>query len=199
MIAADTHLMEASVRQRQLAIKEKEIGHYTNSFNTIATQAAVLAGFSFGALCKDEWGVNGSEFEVSPFHRFVFVNACTASVSCNLAAVVISTFCGILGPRLALLGPPGATNSACNSLRREHDWACSSHIAGLAFFLVSMMDIGFFAFSLFDASAMFFQVSLAIIGICLALRRITTEFYFDELHTASLFTDSEQRKCLYRL
>jgi hypothetical protein len=98
----------------------------------IATQAAVLAGFSFGALCKDEWGVHGSEFEISPWHRFVFVNACTASVSCNLAAVVISTFCSILGelevipshllpysfpthtpgPRLSLLGPEGAPTKA---------------------------------------------------------------------------------------
>jgi hypothetical protein len=58
-----------------------------------------------------------------------------------------------------------------------------------------MMDIGFLAFSLYDACAMFFQVSTGIICICMALRRIHTEFDFDEGQSELLFANSETSKC----
>ena len=80
--------MQAAMKQRQIEIKDKEIGHYTNSFNMIATQAALLAGFSFSALTM------GHDLMVMPpLHRWIFVNACTACTTLNLASVVISTFC----------------------------------------------------------------------------------------------------------
>ena len=70
---------------------------------------------------------------------------------------------------MSLLGPEGATDSACERMRAEHEWAQGTHLAGLAFFMISMMDIGFLAFDIADAIAMLLQVLAAVVGICMAL------------------------------
>ena len=43
MIAADRRLLQASIKQRRLEIKDREIGHYLNNMNMIATQGALVA------------------------------------------------------------------------------------------------------------------------------------------------------------
>ena len=76
------------------------INFYSDSLGTVGTQAAVLAGFAFGGLGMRETWLDPS---VDPRHRFIFVNACTASISCNVAAVAVSTFASIQGPKMGLL------------------------------------------------------------------------------------------------
>jgi ubiquitin len=181
MIAADRRLLQASIKQRRLEIKDREIGHYLNNMNMVATQGALVAGFSFGALS----GVSPPEDSDSPttyMHHFVFVNSLTASVTCNLASVIVCTLCSILGPKMALLGPEGSTFDACERLKQEHKLASSLNIAGLASFFIACLDIGFLLFPLHDAIAVFSQVAISMVCICYEYRRIKLSFKFDEQH-----------------
>ena len=116
-------------------IKNKEIGFYKDSFTMIGTQAAVLAGFSFGAFGRTDFN------QLRTGHRVVFANCCAASMSFNLAAVIISTFCSVLGPKMALLGGQGSTFRACDLLRKYHRWATELHIAGLVFFFAACLQV----------------------------------------------------------
>ena len=87
-----------------------------------AIQAAVLAGFSFGAFGRSDFN------QLRTGHRVVFANYCAASMSFNLAAVIISTFCSVLGPKMALLGGKGSTFRACDLL---HHASFATPLAGL--------------------------------------------------------------------
>jgi hypothetical protein len=175
MLAADRRLLGARVKQRRLEIKTKEIGFYVASFNMIATQGAVLAGFSFGAFSRSDWNV------LQVGHRVTFANCCAASMSLNLAAVIFSTFASVLGPKMALLGKQGSTFRACDLLRKYHTWVTKLHIAGLFFFFLSCLDYGFLLFdNNSEATALCSQLIVAVVGIFWFMTHMFTEFDFVE-------------------
>jgi ubiquitin len=96
MIAADRRLLQASIKQRRLEIKDREIGHYLNNMNMIATQGALVAGFAFGALSgvsSPEEDEEGDGINIEYLHHFIFVNSLTLSVTANLASVIVCTLC----------------------------------------------------------------------------------------------------------
>jgi hypothetical protein len=108
MIAQELQLLRADQAQKGIVIQNQVVHYYIQSYNMIATQSSVLAGFAYGGL-----SFHSSWTQYSRFHRLIFVNACTASVSCNIAAVVLSTHLSIQAPGLQLLGPEGSTARAC--------------------------------------------------------------------------------------
>jgi hypothetical protein len=179
MIAADRRLLEATQKQTKLVIQEKIINHYINSFNMIATQAAVLAGFSFGAFgVHDEWMssevVENNEWLAHD--RFIFVNACTASTSLNIFAVVVATFCSIEAPKLALMGPEGSAEVCLQKLRVQHEKCIGAHVAGLLFFFLSVMDLGFLSYSTVDGVFMCLQLIVAVCATAWNIHHVYEEF-----------------------
>jgi hypothetical protein len=140
----------------------------------VATQAAVLAGFSFGAFGRDDWT------EMQTGHRVVFANCCAASMSLNLAAVVISTFSSVLGPKMALLGKEGCTFRACELLGKYHVLATRMHLGGLFFFFLSCLDYGFLLFEYEEASLLCTQLIVAIGMIGWFMTTMFVEFQFEE-------------------
>ena len=52
MLAADRSLLEVNLRQSAIKLREKELNLFTGNFNAMATQAAVLAGFSTTCLIQ---------------------------------------------------------------------------------------------------------------------------------------------------
>jgi ubiquitin len=180
MIAADRRLLQASIKQRRLEIKDREIGHYLNNMNMIATQGALVAGFSFGALS----GVASPEEDdhAALVHHFVFVNSLMLSVTCGIASVIVTTLCSILGAKMALLGPEGSTFDACEKLKQEHKLASTLNLSCLTSFFVACLDLGFLLFQVHDAAAVFGQVAVAMICIFFTYRWCQRSFAFDQQH-----------------
>ena len=50
MIAADKEALQSQLKQRALQIRSKELQFFTNNFESVGTQSALLAGFAFQAL-----------------------------------------------------------------------------------------------------------------------------------------------------
>jgi hypothetical protein len=166
--------------RKKLLDDEKDmrvIDFYATSLNTVATQASVLAGFSFGALgIHDQWMLAGDDGLDSSL-RFLFVNSCTASVSCNLGAVIVATFCAIQGPKRALLDQ-NATKEVRKVMREEHKQVMRAHVLGIMFFFASCFSLGFLSFSNFDGTIMACQLLLATYLIVRATMRVFKRLAF---------------------
>ena len=50
MLAADKLLLRSTVKQRTIELREKELNLFNSNFSAVATQAALLAGFSMAFL-----------------------------------------------------------------------------------------------------------------------------------------------------
>lgn len=50
MLAADKLLLRSTVKQRTIELREKELNLFNSNFSAVATQAALLAGFSMVCL-----------------------------------------------------------------------------------------------------------------------------------------------------
>src|SRR5438105_3186601 len=86
MLAADRSLLEVNLRQSAIKLREKELNLFTENYNAMATQAAVLAGFTTTCLI---------EITVPPATN-VFVAGClhlaaAVSICANITCVSLST------------------------------------------------------------------------------------------------------------
>ena len=62
MLAADKLLLQSSIRQNSIALKEKEFNLHHGNFNAVGTQAAVLAGFTVTAgFDRSQGALGGAE------------------------------------------------------------------------------------------------------------------------------------------
>jgi hypothetical protein len=128
MLAADKAALESDLRKRAIEIQDKELTYFVNNFNSVASQSALLAGFSFSALTLTNFkGIQGE----NKGYKVAFYTATCLSMSFQLIAVLMATFvssqyrllqghvtnkfprCSGLqsnmwGPGLALRGPPGS-------------------------------------------------------------------------------------------
>ena len=50
MLAADKLLLRSTVKQKTIELREKELNLFNANFSAVATQAALLAGFSMAFL-----------------------------------------------------------------------------------------------------------------------------------------------------
>jgi hypothetical protein len=88
MLAADKAALETELQKKALEIQDKELTFYVSNFATIATEGALLAGFSFSGLTLVTFtGVEGTSM---PFKMAYY--ACTTFSMCfQLVAVLMST------------------------------------------------------------------------------------------------------------
>jgi hypothetical protein len=173
MIQQEILTLKADTERQGIVIQDQIVHYYIDSYNMIATQAAVLAGFAFSAFSfHDSWA------PLPALHRLIFVNAATASTTCNLAAVVLATHCSIQAPGLQLLGPEGSTARACRLLKRWHGFTLWAHNLGLFFFLVAICDIGFLQFDPVNTWFLIGQSATMFVLICYAVYSIRNQFTF---------------------
>lgn len=170
MLAADRRLLQATVEQKRLEIKNIEIGHYTSNLDMITQQGALVGGFSLGALA----GVDNAS---SPWH-FIYTQSLTASVCLNIASVIICTFCSISGPKMALLGPEGSPFVACKKLKASHELASKLNIGGMATFFIALLDMGFYLFKREASTSMMVQLVAATLFTMWTVMRIRKDFAF---------------------
>ena len=59
MLAADKDRLIAGLKQNSLQLRQKELEYYIERYTNIATQASILAGFSFDALVELDPAIGG--------------------------------------------------------------------------------------------------------------------------------------------
>lgn len=111
MLAADKDRLIAQTKQTALQLRHKELEYYVERYSNLATQASIIAGFSFDGLveldvdsCKD---CHHAKWVESLFY---------ASGSCAMAfalyTLCVASFATVYGHRLALQGPTGSVERA---------------------------------------------------------------------------------------
>lgn len=127
MLAADRSLLEVNLRQSAIKLREKELNLYSDNFSAMATQAAVLAGFTTTCLIEIVIPKDTHKFAKSFFHISAIVSICA-----NIACVSLSTITTIWGSGKALRGKDGSMDEAVDGISKERNLIFQSFAIGLA-------------------------------------------------------------------
>ena len=105
MLAADKLLLRSTVKQRTIELREKELNLFNSNFSAVATQAALLAGFSMAFL---EMSVHLHGLHFNPIAKGLLHLFATICICCNIFVVSIITFVSVWGSGKALRGRDGS-------------------------------------------------------------------------------------------
>jgi hypothetical protein len=144
MLAADKAALETELKRKALEIQDKELNFFVTNFGSIATQGALLGGFSFSALTLTSF--KGLEANNVSF-KIAYYACTTLAMSFQLVAVLMSTLCNMWGPGLALRGPEGSMKTAVDGMKIEQEWAIRFFALGVFFFHMSSLCYAWVAFS----------------------------------------------------
>uniref|UniRef100_A0A7S3K0I8 Uncharacterized protein n=1 Tax=Aureoumbra lagunensis TaxID=44058 RepID=A0A7S3K0I8_9STRA len=175
MLAADKLLLQSSIRQNAISLKEKEFSLHHGNFNAVGTQAAVLAGFTVTAFieftCPDD---------ASRILKFCYYIASIVSLSANILCVANTTFLSVWGTGLAMRGPDGSMARAVDGMYQLRRNVFFLFGLGMMALLVTAI---FGSWLLMDHEAAFACTILLIYAIYLTFKSyksITFMFHFDE-------------------
>ncbi len=127
MLAADRSLLEVNLRQSAIKLREKELNLYSDNFSAMATQAAVLAGFTTTCLIEIVIPKDTHKIAKSFFHISAIVSICA-----NITCVSLSTITTIWGSGKALRGKDGSMDEAVDGISKERNLIFQSFAIGLA-------------------------------------------------------------------
>ena len=133
MLFADKELLESELKKKAIVLQDKELAFYMNNSNVLATQASLLAGFSYGGLLKADF--NGI-FASCAFMRIVYYLVTGVAMGSALCCLMLSVLCNILAPGLALQGPAGSMKRAVDGMAEAQRWTTR-------IFLVSLFSFNF--------------------------------------------------------
>ena len=175
MLAADKLLLQSSIRQNSIALKEKEFNLHHGNFNAVGTQAAVLAGFTVTAFI---------EFDCPPTTnrtiKFLYYISSILSLSANVLCVANTTFLSVWGTGLAMRGPDGSMVRAVDGMYQLRRNVFLLFGVGMMALLVTAI---FGSWILMDPEAAVASTLLLAYAIYLTFRSyssITSMFHFNE-------------------
>ena len=119
-----------------LNIRLKELEQLKNCFKWMGTTSGILSGFTYGAVSISTYDMKEKLFLI----KFGYLACTTAVMGLGLITIVISSFCNIFGPGLALRGDKGysSVDLAVRTMQREFNMCLLFYIAQLFIFLVSL-------------------------------------------------------------
>jgi hypothetical protein len=116
MLAADKLLLRSHVKQNLISLREKELNLFNSNFSAVATQAALLAGFSMAFL---EMSVHLQNPEFHPIPRGLLHVFSTISICANVFVVSLITFVSVWGSGKALRGRDGSMGKVVEGMNTE--------------------------------------------------------------------------------
>mmetsp|Transcript_12926 Transcript_12926/g.30797 ORF Transcript_12926/g.30797 Transcript_12926/m.30797 type:complete len:215 (-) Transcript_12926:94-738(-) len=116
MLAADKLLLRSTVKQRTIELREKELNLFNSNFSAVATQAALLAGFSMAFL---EMSVHLHALHFNPLAKALLHLFSTVCVCANIFVVSIITFVSVWGSGRALRGRDGSMSMVVEGMNKE--------------------------------------------------------------------------------
>ena len=173
MLNAEKDVLSSALYKARNEIKRLDLDNLYSFLSSLATQAALLAGFAFGAL--QPYDTDNDSFWNVCLQLFVIVTlGAEMYVVCNGMLVTV------LGPTLALNGPKGSMERAVYLMRRER---------GTIFNMFGIGLLGFFGM-IICLSAIYMPIGIA--AVCMVIsagfavltitvsRRILIDFKFEE-------------------
>jgi len=195
MLFADKRALERQLEVDLLDIRKKELDLYTHCSLTLSAPAALLAGFAYTGLSQ----IDLPEDTPREIEMLYYLSVLAAMVF-EVAAVVKATLVALLGPHLALRGPPGAVTRAVTSMEPSYYAAlryfwmglAAFHIsAGLTIWMRARRDVGIVA------AVFILATSLAISN---DIRRTLKAFHLEkERITTGDFSPSQPATCAHAL
>jgi hypothetical protein len=128
MLSAQHIALENAAVRQLLSIREKEIQFFTDRFNAISTQSALIAGFVISTMVSVPLQ-QGTE----ALHSFFLITG-AISLICCFYSLLSSTMAGIWGPSLSLRGPNGSVTKAWYVLRQESKQIMISYLSSIMMF-----------------------------------------------------------------
>ncbi len=157
MLAADRSLLEVNLRQSAIKLREKELNLYVENFSAMATQAAVLAGFT--TTCLIEIQIPQS---LRLTHRsavtFLHISA-IISICANITCVSLCTITSIWGSGKALRGADGSMDEAVDGISKERNLIFNSFALGLGGILCTVLAA---CFILMDGATSYFACAVVL-------------------------------------
>jgi hypothetical protein len=138
MLAADRSLLEINLRQSAIKLREKELNLNTENFAAMATQAAVMAGFTTTCMIEISIPDNTSFWAKG----FLHISAAT-SICANLTCVSLSTITSIWGSGKALRGKDGSMDEAVDGMNKERILIFKAFALGLTGNLCTVFAVCF--------------------------------------------------------
>jgi hypothetical protein len=134
MLAADRTLLETHLRQSAIKLREKELNLFTENFSSMATQAAVLAGFTTTCLIELDVPDDADAYAVLFLHASAIISICA-----NISCVSLATITSIWGSGKALRGVDGSMDEAVDGMSKERVIIFRSFAIGLLGNLCSVL------------------------------------------------------------
>ena len=91
MLAADKLMLQSNVKQRSIQLREKELKLFNTNFSAVATQSAVMAGFTLTSFVEIDLPPNKMVAKAM-LHFFITMSICS-----NFLCVAMVTFVTVWG------------------------------------------------------------------------------------------------------
>jgi hypothetical protein len=171
MLAADKLLLRSTVKQRAIQLREKELLLFTDNFNAVGTQSAVLAGFAMTSFAEIDLPHNAFYAQKACLHLFVTISICA-----NLMCTASTTFVSVWGTGKALRGKDGSMDQAVDGMHNERAFIFSCFGVGLITTLLALMSAAWILMTLEVALVATLGISWCIFVIVRQARRIHAKF-----------------------
>lgn len=172
MLFADKQQLQYQLEVDLLALRQKELDHFTTCCLTLASPAALIAGFAYSGIAEVSipedvhWATEGLYYVMT-----------VLAMLFQVAATVRASLVALMGPALALRGKAGSMHRSVEAMEPCFRGAWRLFLAGMFCIMMSTL-INVFQQSQYWASATFVGV-----GICLA----TIEIYRDIRYVSKRF------------
>lgn len=144
MINARKQALENTMRQRLVAIREKELDYYTANCRNIGNSASLVAGLAYSGIRYHYLLERQHNYHLSTgdsLEECVFLSLLSITIGCALQTVFVAMLAALFGPNLALRGPEGSLHDAVEGM---HQW--NSVILALFFTSLLLLQLSAFSF-----------------------------------------------------
>lgn len=155
MLKANNEALFQGTNQTIISIRQAELQYYVSVYQSFATQAALIGGFTYGVL---QGTSSGSEW--IPDLDFFYGLCATLTIIAAVHIILCCLFLQVYGPGLSLYGQTGSMVKATEVLRREQPMIVRSFILMIAFFVCS--TVALFWTVMDDLGAIICSVALLI-------------------------------------
>jgi hypothetical protein len=136
MLKANNSALFQGTNVAVVTIRQAEINYYISVYQSFATQAALLGGFTYGVLQGATSGPNWV-FDLDAFYALF----ATLTIILAVHIILCCLFLQVYGPGLSLYGAAGSMARAADVLRKEQPMIVKSFVLMLACFVCSTVAL----------------------------------------------------------
>jgi hypothetical protein len=176
MLYADKQRLEQNLALRLLQLRQKELAHLTQCCFTLASPAALLAGFAYIGMSQVDVPMDTPWWLVTLFFELNMLAMVT-----QIAATIRASYVALLGPALALRGRPGSMHRAVEKMGPCFMGAWAYFLVGLLFiFLATMVNLFIQPRFLFNSIISACLVLVGMVAIVLDMASLHAQFNLPE-------------------